>query len=98
MTKLEWSASLSTGLHRREQFGRVEAEFVDSHVEQAEIRRRRLERRQRPVAEQLFEARSLEDPVGAAEGQRAARDAADRFADDIFRAIEGGGGCGRRAF
>src|SRR5260370_16953479 len=75
-------------LQRRQQVREAETEFVDSYVVEVEIRGRRVERGQCPVAEQLFEARSLEDAVGAAEGQRAARDAAHRFAADILRPIQ----------
>ena len=80
----------SERLERREHLVGVEAELVEAHVVEAEIGGRRVQRRQRPVAEQLFEARALEDAVRAAEGQRGAGDAARRFADDVFGAVERG--------
>ena len=58
---------------------------------EAEIGGRRMQRAERAIAEQLLEARALENAVRAAEGQRGPGDPADRLADPIFRTIEGGG-------
>ena len=57
-----------------------------------------MQRPQRAVAEQLLQPRCLEDAVRAGEGQRRAGDMADRLADHVFGAIEGGGGCRGRPF
>lgn len=80
--------SASPRLHRWQHRIGIEAEFVQPHVVQAEIGRRRLDRGQRAVAEQLLQPRPLENPARAAERQRGARDPARRLADNIFRAVQ----------
>src|SRR5215471_10239954 len=47
-------------------------QFIEAHVVEAKIRRRRMQRPERAVAEQLLEPRGFEDPVRAAERQRRA--------------------------
>ena len=51
-----------------------------------------MQRSQRAVAKQLFQARALEDAVRSAQGQRRAGDPGDGFADHVFCAVESSGG------
>ena len=69
----------------------IETQLVYAHVVEAEIGRRRLDRRQRAIAKQLFEAGPLEDAVRAAQGQRRARNPARGLAYNVFRAVQCGG-------
>ena len=60
---------------------------MQTHVVEAEIRGRRMQRAKRAVAEQLLQPRGLEDAVRAAERQRRASDGAYRLADHVFRPV-----------
>ena len=61
----------------------VDAQLVKPHVVKAEIRRWRMQRAERAVAEQLLQARGLENAVGTAEQTMRttpSRDVMDSFA------------------
>src|SRR5207248_8155670 len=73
--------------YRREDVGGIEPELVKPHSMEAEIGGRRVQRAERAVAEQLLEARALENAVRAAEGQRGPGGPADRPTDPVFRTI-----------
>ena len=67
---------------------RVQPQFVNPHVPQTKIRRRRLDRCNRAIAEQLLQARAFEYAVRAAQRQSHACDAAGGLAHYVFRAVE----------
>ena len=72
-------------------------ELVQGDVKQTEIRLRGHERRQRAVAEELFDPGPFEDRMGAAELERHAGDPAAHSTDDVFRPEQGRQAFGCRA-
>ena len=83
-------------LHRRRRIGGVDAQLVEAHIAEAEIRGRRVQWSEGAVAEQQVQPRAFKDPMRAAERQRHAGNPAYGLADLLFCAVKGGSGLRHR--
>lgn len=59
-------------------------QLAEAHVVEAEIGRRRMQRPERTIADQLFQLRSLENAVSAAEREGRPGDPAYRLANHVL--------------